>query len=75
MSPCVLAKEQTTVPVWFCAVQQTALDPGSGLYVIKTVIALSFLAGSHRFSQDNCLGHHVLQIHHYLFIFKLGDAV
>lgn len=66
---CVLGKAQTTMSVWLCAIQQTALGPAPGLYVIKMDIASSDgLVGSHCFNADNCLGHHVLQIHHQLFL-------
>lgn len=68
-SLCALAKAHTTMSVWLCAIEQTALGPAPGLYVIKMDIVCSDgLVGSHCFNADNCLGHHVLQIHHQLFL-------
>lgn len=54
---------------WFCAIQQTALDSGLELRVMKMNVALfDVLAGRHCYNLDNCLGHHVLWIYHHLFL-------
>lgn len=46
---------------WFCAIQQTALDPQSEVHVMKMDITLfDVLVGRCCFNLDNCLGHHVL---------------